>query len=169
MNISNIKLQNVTTCFRKIINFHIVNIAFVDMKTQSCPYRMKAIYSSSPRIDSQKVVFFVIYYFQYVGMAANEKIGLIFFNQGVCPPVISPGIASDVGHQDFHSLAVEESEQWIVIAEFLAVAVAVNSFERLECGNCAVSLEIPEIPGVPYFIDRLQKIPERLVESAVRV
>ena len=55
----------------------------------------------------------------------------------------------------------------MVIPDVVAVAVAVNTYERLERGNLLRHDSGAEVAGVPHDIDRFEKIPYFIVEITV--
>ena len=54
--------------------------------------------------------------------------------------------------------------------DILTVAISVDAFQRLECGNRVCEIDTSaEISGMPHLIHRLQKLLEFRTEHAVRI
>ena len=69
------------------------------------------------------------------------------------PALIVSGIASDMCDQHRHLLAVELLPLRIDHPQGSSVDIAVNPAQGLERGNRIGRFDVPEIPGVPDFID----------------
>ena len=81
-----------------------------------------------------------------------------------------PRISADVHHQYGHPTALKELMVRIFHPDILPVAVAVYTDQRLEGRYLLCSLQSPsEIPGMPYLVDRLEELPERVAEDSVRI
>ena len=103
-------------------------------------------------------------------MAADEDVRLIAHQERVGVAVVLSRVAADVRHQNLHPFACPETVDRIVVAEVVVVAVAADTDERLESGYLGGSLKASaEVPGMPDFIHRRQKFPERGIENPVSV
>lgn len=131
---------------------------------------MESLYSGSSRIDHHHVPFRVADNLEDMGMAADEYVRTVFFDELHRPLVITSGIASDMGHQDLHPLAFEKSVERVDKAEIMVVTIACDAEKRLEPGDFFSELQPPsEIPGMPYLIDRRQKFTELSVEYTMGI
>ena len=116
---------------------------------------MPTLIAAGSGIDVEKIAALVILHEQYVGMPADEDVGLVPVDEGQCLQVIVAGPASDMLQKDFPPFALEASVLRIDPADILAVTVAVHGHQRLE-GSYRVSELKPasEVPGVPKLVDR---------------
>ena len=131
---------------------------------------MESLDSGSSRIDHHHVPFRVADNLEDMGMAADEYVRTVFFDELHRPLVITSGIASDMGHQDLHPLAFEKAVERVGEAEIMIVAIAGDAEKRLEPGDFFSELQPPsEIPRMPYLVDRGKEFTELSVEYTVGI
>ena len=104
-----------------------------------------------------------------MGVAADEDLRAVGFDQAQCAVVVAAGVTADVGHQDAHSVLLEKVHHRVVVPYVVAVAVAIDADERLEGGNLLRHRPGAEVAGVPDDIDRFEELAQFLVEIPVRV
>jgi hypothetical protein len=144
--------------------------AVLDMKTKSCPYYMKTLYTGRPGIYYQHIALGIPYNLKDMRMSAHKDIRFMFLYQFDSPAVISSRIASHMSHKNLQAFAFKETEQRVLIPQSMIIAIASDTLERLECRQFLSQRHAPaEITGMPQLIHRLQKIPERLVEYPMSV
>ena len=146
-----------------------MNISVVDVDADGGAYLVEALDACGTWIDGEHVVFLVEDDFEDVGVAADEDVGQMGVDKLEGLVVVPAGIASDVHHQHPLSPALEKLCVRDSAADLRAVAVAVDSFERLEIRNLQQSLLVAEVPRVPYLVHRLEELFQRVVEPAVGV
>jgi hypothetical protein len=142
----------------------------VYMEPQCRPDYMEALDPGSSRVDYKHIALGIAHHFQYMRMSAHEYIRMISVYQFTGTHIITPGIATHMGHEHFYSLTLEESVQRVDESQLVVVAIAGYSYEWLEGGNlfCQVHAAA-EISCVPDLVDRLKKIPELLAKHAMRI
>ena len=140
------------------------------METQCRPYNMKALDAGCSGIHYQHVSFRIPHDFQDMGMSADEEIRTIFVYKPAGARIITAGIASDMGHEHFHSLTFKEPVKRMNEPEVMVVTIAGNTLQWLEGGNLSRQIHPPaEITGMPDLIDRLQKFTEWSIKNAVGI
>ena len=128
------------------------------MEPQGGADKMETVYPCCAWIDDHHVALMVVHHPEDVGMPAYEDVRMVPVYESPCPRVITARIATDMNHQHFHTAAVKKQMVRIVETDILAVAVAINAFQRLEGRNLLRSLQPAEVSGMPYLIHRLQEI-----------
>ena len=98
-------------------------------------------------IDGEHVVFLVEDDFEDVGVAADEDVGQMGVDELEGLVVVPAGVAADVHHQHSLSPALEKLCVRDSAADLRAVAVAVDSFERLEIRNLQQGLRFFQFIG----------------------
>ena len=131
---------------------------------------MESLDSGSSRIDHHHVPFRVADNLEDMGVAADEYVRTVFFDEFHRPPVVTSRITSDMGHQDLHSAAFEEAVERMGEAEIMVVAIACDAEKRFEPGDFFSKFQpTSEIPGMPYLIDRGKEFTELSVEHSVGI
>jgi len=104
-----------------------------------------------------------------MGVPAYENLRPVLVYQRTCFGVIMPRIAAYVHHKHGHPPCLEKTVMRMVRPDVITVAIAVNPFERLECGYAVRALDGSEIPRMPDFIDRVEKRAEFVIKNTVGV
>lgn len=131
---------------------------------------MEALNAGCSRVEHQHISSDIPHHFQYMGMAADKDVRLIFIDQLTGPDIISSRVASDMGHQHSGTTALEAPVKRMSIAEVVIVAVTCNADKRLISSNVFSQLQAAaEIAGMPDLIDRREKITELLREYSMCV
>lgn len=151
-------------------NFHIFQTAIFNMKSQRCPYNMKALYPSRSRIYYKHIPARITHNLQYMRVPAYEYVRTILIYEFTSPRIIFPRISTYMRHQHLHTLTLKETMKGMGITEIIVVTIAGNTDQRLERGypGCQVKAA-PEVSGVPDLIDRSQKITEWFIKHTVSV
>ena len=150
-------------------DFHILHTPLLHMKPQRRPHDMKTLYAGCSRIDYEHIALEVIDHLEDMGMSAHEDVGTVLVDESPCTRVISPRISADMGHEHLCSGTLKQLVLRIFKPYVISVAIPVNGFQRLECGNGFCRGKIAEIAGMPYLVNGSKKIPEWSVEDAVCV
>ena len=153
----------------KFKDLHVMELPAVDVEPEGRPHEMEPVDSCGARIQYHHIPLPVRHHLQDMGVPADKQVRPVLVYQGSGPGVISPGIPPDMDHQDLHPATAEQLVHGIVHTDVIAVYIAVDTPQRLECGDCLRGLQRAEIPGMPDFVDRLQEVHERPVECPVRV
>lgn len=131
---------------------------------------MKTLDSSCSGIDNQHVSLGITHDFQNMGMTTYEYIRSVFVYQLSRPRIISAGIASDMGHEYLHALALEEAMERMDETQIVVVTIAGDADQRLESGYLCSQVHAPaEISRMPDLIDRRKKLLELLVEHTMSI
>lgn len=146
-----------------------MNIVFVDMHPYGRTYLVESLDSGCARVDCEHIVFLVEYDLEYVGVSAYEDVRHVGVDELECFIIISSWISSYMHHEYFAAAAGEIAGVGYPQPYLVAVAVAVNAFEGLECRYLQQCLLVSEVPCVPYLVHRVQEFAERVVEAAVSV
>lgn len=150
--------------------FQFGNLSFINVKPQSRPDKVKALYAGSTGIHYQHVPFRITHHLQDMRMTAYEYIGTIPVYQDTCLYVISPRITSYMGHKNLHPLAFKETVQRVYETKVVVIAIAGNTDNRLEGGQLFSQVHASaEITGMPYLVHRLKKLAELPAEYAMRI
>ena len=136
-------------------DFHILELPVFDAEAEGGADQMEALDAGGTGVEDHHVVVFVVDHFQDVGVAADEELGPVGFDQAQGPVVVAAGIAADVGHQDTHPVLFEEVHHGMVVPDIVAVAVAVNAQKGFEGGNLLGNDPGAEVAGMPDDIHRL--------------
>ena len=151
-------------------DLHIMDIAIVNMEPESRPNYMKTLYACRSGIDYQHIPFLVTHDLQYMGMSADKDVRMILIYQFKSASVVSSGIASDMGHQNLHSLTLKETMERMDEPKVMIVAIARHPYQRLETVNFCGKVHSPaEVSGMPYLIDRLKELLKLSVKYSVCV
>lgn len=154
----------------KFKDLHVMNMSVIYMKSQCGSDNMESLYSGGTRIDDQHVPLRITHDLQDMGMAAYEYVRLQFVDEPARPWVISSRISADMGHKHIQPLALEETVQRVGEAQVVVIAIAGDTFERLERGDLLRQFKpAAEVPGMPYLVHGLKELLERLVEDPVSV
>lgn len=103
-------------------------------------------------------------------MAANENVGAVRVDHCQNAVVIMSWPASDMGHENLFVLAVKQLDLRTFEADFLGIAITVDTHKRLERGYGMDEVNSsPEVAGVPDFIDRVEEFFKFIAEHSVSV
>lgn len=142
-------------------NLHIMDSPLVDMETECSADKMESLNSGGTGIDDQHVPPCIAHDLQYMGMSADEEIGLVTVYQFAGPDIVFSGISADMGHEYLHSLTLKKTMQRVVITETVIVTVACDTHQRLEGCNFLGKPKSPaEISRMPDLVDICKEIPE---------
>lgn len=147
-----------------------MDIATVNMESQSCPYNMESLYSCRSGIYNQHISFRVSYDLQYVGVSADKDVGTILIYQIQSTDIVSSRIASYMGHQDLHPFTLKETVHRMDEPEVMIVTIASYSYQRFEASDLSSQVHSsPEISSMPDLIYRCEEFLELSVEYAMSV
>lgn len=131
---------------------------------------MEALDSGGSGIDHQHIPPGITHHLEYMRMTAYKYVRTELFDEPSCTWIVFSGIAPDVCHKYLKPSAFEETVQRMDEAQVVIVAVAGHTHQRLEPGNIFSQIHTStEISCVPDLVDRLQKVPERLIENPVSI
>ena len=150
-------------------DFHVLELPVFDAEAEGGADQMEALDAGGTGVEDHHVVVFVVDHFQDVGVAADEDLRAVGFDQAQGAIVVAAGVAADVGHQHAHPVLFEVAHHLGEVAYVVAVAVAEDADQRLEGGDLRIGGLIAEIPSMPDHVDRCQKIFQLLVEVSVGV
>ena len=151
-------------------DLHILDFALFDAEAEGGAHGVPALEASGAGVEGHHVVVLVEFHPKNVGMAADEDLRPEPLDQGLGAVVVAPRVAADVGHQDRHPAAFEETVAGVFVPQVVVVAVAVDADEGLEGSDFAGGFEsAAEVAGMPELVAGRQEILERLVEDAVGV
>ncbi len=144
--------------------------ALIYMKTESCPYKVKALDTGCARIDHKHVAALVVHDLEDMGMSAHEDVRTKLIDEFSSILVILAGISADMGHEYPHPLSLEALVDRVVEDEIALVAVPDDSDRGLEGSNLGYGLiATTEVSRMPDLVDRLEEFPERFLEYTVGV
>jgi hypothetical protein len=149
--------------------FQIVYLSCIYMKPQCGPHLVEPKNTCGTRIHGHHTVCLVVIYLKYVRMPANEELWLELADKLEGAPAVMTRVSSDVHHEHADPVGIEGKVFRMDLAYAITVAIPENTLERLEICDDIACGEIAEIAGMPYFVDRFQKLPEGIVEYAVRI
>ncbi len=168
--ISTLQLQKKSQLSFELEHLHIMNLTIINMKAEGGTDDMETLDSRSAGIDCEHVVMRVAHYLEDVRMAADEDVGTVIVDEFACAQVVAAGVTPDMGDEDSHAFTGKKPVQRLGIAQVIIVAVARYTHQGLESGDLLRKLKpASEIPRMPDLIDRLQKLPDPLVEHAMRI
>ena len=145
-------------------------LAVFDAEAEGGADGMPALDAGSAGVEGHHLVVFVILHPQDMGVAADENLGTETFDKRLGAVVVASGVAADVGHQDGHAFAFEETVAGVFVVQGVVVAVAVDADEGLEGGDFTGGFEAAaEVACVPELVAGGQEVFEGLVEDAVSV
>mgnify|MGYP005790055129 CR=1 FL=1 len=154
---------------RPLSDLHVANLLSVDDESQGAADLVESVASGGSRIEVKQVVNGVVDHLQNMGVSGDEQFGTDGLDAGYDFGGVVAGIASDVGHQHAHPLAVETEEFGIDPPHDAAVDVAVDGPQGFEGGDLVGYLDRTDVSGVPDLVDSLQECAERIVEGAVGI
>lgn len=131
---------------------------------------MKALDACGTWIHYQHTVSRIIHNAQDMAVPANENIRPVALYKLAGMEIIVSWVASYVGHKYGLPLTAEEAVQRIIEHQPPLVAIADDAHkwpERRDIGGSLISPS--EVPGMPYFTARLQKLPECRVKTPVGI
>ena len=147
-----------------------MDLALVDAEAQGGADDLPALEAAGSRIDGEHVVLEVPDHLKDMGVAADEDLRAVVFDQGAGAKVVAPGVTSYMGHQHAHSSAFEELVGRILKPDVLSVTIAADPDKGLETGDFTGGFGAPsEISRMPYLVDRRQEFPEFGAEHTVGV
>ena len=150
-------------------DFHIGDISVAYSEPQGCPYIVESLYARCARIEDKHVSFFVIHDLQYMGVATNEYVGPMRFDQLEGLPGVSARITAYMDHQNLFPFDSKNPCKGLCQTYFMVIAISIYAYERAIGGDGVHGLDISEIPGMPYLIHGLEKIFQNPVENAVSI
>src|SRR6056297_2369239 len=119
------------TQLAEVDNFHIPELAVVDIKANAGTVNLEALFAGGPRINKQHPVFLLVpANFQDVGMSAYKDIGRIIlhlFPDGYAIPAQG---APNMCHPDVDTVPVKPLVQRVLLAYILTVDVSVYANDR---------------------------------------
>ena len=148
-----------------------MDLTILNLKSQCSTDNMEALDSCRTRIDHQHIVSLrITNHLQNMGMSAYEYVRLITVYQLSGPWVVSSRISADMGHEDLHSLALEEPVERVVETQCMIVTVACHTDQWLESGNLLRQVHASaKVSGMPYLIDRRKEFLEPVVKNPMGV
>ena len=147
-----------------------MDTVWIDVKTYCGTDGLPALEAGCAGIYIQSIVARVAHNLKDMGMPAHEDIRLVCIQHRSDIKGIMPRRASDMSHQNLMTFAVEELHLRTVEAYFLGIAVPVNAYKGLECGDAVEKGDVAaEISGMPYLIDRSKEFLELGAEYPVGV
>ena len=163
-------LQLFIPLFRSFVDFHIGEVARINLEAQGGADQVKTLMAGGPGIDDEHIIIGIVHHAQDMGMTADENIGLIHVNLLPGLGVVTPGKTADMRHQHLLPLALEKLVAGAVVAQVVAVHISVHPDEVFERRQAAVHLRSPaEISGVPYLIHGSQELKNIFVQAPVRI
>ena len=154
----------------KLEDLHIMNPAFIDMETKSCPHDVKTLDSCSSGIDDQHVPARIPNHLQDMRMTAYEYVRTILVNELARSGIIASGIASDMGHQHLHAFADQETVHGMGESEVMIVTSAGYPDQRFEFSDLSGQIQsTAEVARMPYLVHLRKEVLEFLGEHSVCV
>lgn len=152
----------------KLEDLHIMNPAFIDMETESCPHDVKTLDSCSSGIDDQHVPARIPDHLQDMRMTAYEYVRTILVNELARARIIASGIAPDMGHQHLHAFADKETVHGMGESEVMIVTIASYPDQRFEFSDLSGQIQsTAEVARMPDLIDRSEEFAELRGEYSV--
>lgn len=148
-----------------------VDFPTINLKAECCAYQVKALDSSCTRVHYQHAsTGGITHHFQNMRMSADEQIRSIPVDEFACGPVIATWITTDMSHEHLHAVAFEKAVERVDKAELMVIAVAGNSFKRLERCYLPGKIHSPaEVSCMPYFINILEEFLEFFAKHSMSV
>lgn len=143
-------------------------LSVVYMEPEGSPHDMETLNAGSTGIDYKHVALGILHHFQDMGMSAYEYIGTVSVHQFTGSGIITSGVSAYMGHKHLHPFTFKETVQRMDKPQVVIVAVACNSYKRLETAYFFRQLHSPaEVTCMPYLVHGLEEVLELPAEDAV--
>lgn len=153
----------------KLEDLHVLKGLSVNDHSDKGNLLVKPRIACCARVDMKQIQLFVVYYLQYMRMAAYVEVGFLGFENILHLRHVMARVTTNVGHVDVDIFDMEKQIFGILHAHNVVVDVAMYGTQWFEVGQSFCCFNVPNITRVPQLVNVLEEIEKLWHEGAMRV
>ena len=130
----------------------VAELAGIDGEADEGTHLMPALQPCGTGVDMKEAELAVELYLEDMAVAADEELGWTGEELVADTPVVAPGIAADMGHEDVGTLACPSQLLREHQPQVGTVAVADDSTQGTESGEAVGEFHGTDVAGMPYLV-----------------
>ena len=137
-------------------HLQIAETPLIDNKSHQCAYAMKALFTSSTRINMEHGESSVVLHLENMGMATNKELWRTGEQRTAHRRVVMAWVASDMLDKHLGSLHFEAQRLRKAETKLAAIDVAINRTQGAESSQTVGHFNRPYIARMPYLVTRFK-------------
>lgn len=138
--------------FSQFNNMAVFHIFSIDHESNECPHFMPAFLTGCTGIHVQALEGIVKHHFKDMGMPADEQLRWVGSDFLFYAQVVLARVTANMRHKDFHLFACPAQLFREKAADFLAIDIAIHTFEGLKGFQLIDNRQCAKIAGMPDLI-----------------